>query len=143
MGKVGKIQKHNLGPGIFELLTQEGKSSKEIAAILTAQGATLINVGFCTKHIKKGILIKTVFNKLKSLISSGLPEAMTEPLLDAKDVKRLLRISLPLVYKLAKENRLPCIRIPCPGKGTEKPRTILRFKQRDVFDFIENHYRAT
>ena len=83
-----------------------------------------------------------MFSKLKSLISGELPEAMTEPLLDAKDIRKLLKISLPLVYKLAKENRLPCIRIPCPGKGTEKPRMILRFKQGDVFKFIENHYQA-
>jgi len=83
-----------------------------------------------------------MLNRLKSLVSSGKLKAIIEPLLDAQDVKKLLKVSLPLVYKLAKENRLPCIRIPCPGKGTEKPRTILRFKQSEVWDFIERHHRA-
>ena len=64
-------------------------------------------------------------------------------LLDAKQVKRILRISLPLVYKMAERGQLPCVRIPCLGEGTEKPRSIVRFKSKDVFDFIENHYRIT
>lgn len=63
-------------------------------------------------------------------------------LLDAKDVKRMLKVSLPLVYKLAEQGRLPCVRIPCPGKGTKKTRTIVRFKPHDVFSFVENHYQA-
>ena len=63
-------------------------------------------------------------------------------LLDAKQVKRILRTSLPLVYKMAERGQLPCVRIPCPGEGTEKPRSIVRFKAKDVFDFIENHYET-
>jgi len=62
-------------------------------------------------------------------------------LLDAKQVKQLFRCSLPLVYKLADEGRIPCVRIPCPGSGTAKPRTMVRFKKEDVLDFIEKHYR--
>jgi len=64
----------------------------------------------------------------------------TMELLNAKDVKRMLRVSLPLVYKLAEAGRLPCVRIPCPGQGKKKPRTIVRFKLEDVHGFIENHY---
>ncbi len=64
-----------------------------------------------------------------------------EALLDAKDVKRLLRCSLPLVYKLADRGQLPCVRWECPGTGTEKPRTMVRFKAADVRNFIETHYR--
>lgn len=64
-----------------------------------------------------------------------------EPLLGAKDVKRLLRCSLPLVYKLADRGQLPCVRWECPGMGTEKPRTMVRFKVADVRRFIEEHYR--
>lgn len=63
-------------------------------------------------------------------------------LLDAKDVKKMLKVSLPLVYKLAEQNRLPCVRIPCPGKGTTKPRTLVRFKREDVYQFISQHYRS-
>ena len=61
-------------------------------------------------------------------------------LLDAKDVRRMLKVSLPLVYKLAEQGRLPCVRWECPGKGTKKPRTMVRFKLSDVYAFIEAHY---
>lgn len=63
---------------------------------------------------------------------------LTEPLLDAREVKRLLRCSLPLVYKLAGRGQIPCIRIPCIGSG--KPKHTIRFKRVDVIDFIEKHY---
>jgi len=63
----------------------------------------------------------------------------TEPLLDAKEVKRILRCSLPLIYKMADRGQIPCVRIPCPGAG--KPKSLLRFKKIDVISFIENNYR--
>jgi excisionase family DNA binding protein len=62
-------------------------------------------------------------------------------LINAKDVRSILKVSLPLVYKLAEQGRLPCVRIPCPGRGTTKPRTLVRFKKEDVFEFIERHYK--
>lgn len=64
-------------------------------------------------------------------------------LLSAHDVKRMLKVSLPLVYKMAERGQIPCVRWECPGEGKENPRTMVRFKQEDVFDFIENHYRTT
>lgn len=64
-------------------------------------------------------------------------------LFDANDVRRLLRCSLPLVYKMAQRGQLPCIRWECPGKGNEKQRTMIRFKRKDIFDFIEKHYQTT
>ncbi len=66
-----------------------------------------------------------------------------EPLLDAHEVKRLLKCSLPLIYKLAERGQIPCIRWECPGEGEKKPRSMVRFKQQDVFDFIEKHYQIT
>jgi hypothetical protein len=66
-----------------------------------------------------------------------------ELLLDAKEVKKILRCSLPLVYKLADRGQIPCIRIPCPGIGTERTRTMVRFKKADVLSFIEKHYRPS
>jgi len=33
-----------------------------------------------------------------------------EPLLDAKEVRKLLRVSLPLIYKMADRGQLPCVR---------------------------------
>ena len=64
-------------------------------------------------------------------------------LFDANDVRRLLRCSLPLVYKMAQRGQLPCVRWECPGEGQKKPRAMVRFKREDVFKFIENHYQTT
>jgi hypothetical protein len=61
-------------------------------------------------------------------------------LLTPQDVKRILRCSLPLVYKLAKQGRLSCVRIPCPGGG-ERRKSMVRFKLEDVQGFIEANYR--
>ena len=63
-----------------------------------------------------------------------------EPLLDAKEVKKLLRCSLPWIYKAADRGLIPCVRIPCPGAGRQKERNMVRFKKEDVFHFIEKHY---
>jgi len=63
-----------------------------------------------------------------------------DQLLDAGEVKRLLHCSLPWVYKAAEQGIIPCVRIPCPGKGQKKARTMVRFKREDVFAFIEKHY---
>jgi predicted DNA-binding transcriptional regulator AlpA len=64
-------------------------------------------------------------------------------LLDAKEVKQILKCSLPAVYKLAASNRLPCVRIPCPGDGKKKVRTMVRFKKSDVINFIQKYYTGT
>ena len=66
-----------------------------------------------------------------------------EPLLDAKEVKKLLRCSLPWIYKAADQGLIPCVRIPCPGEGTEKQRTMVRFKKNDILSFINRHYSTT
>jgi len=80
---------------------------------------------------------------------------LTEPLLDAKEVKKILRCSLPLIYKMADRGQLPCVRIPCPvnDKQTDnkkqlkdkkakdyKQKRLLRFIKADVIRFIEKHY---
>ena len=41
MAKIGKIEKHNLGPRILKLLTEEGKNSQQIAETLTNEGFKL------------------------------------------------------------------------------------------------------
>jgi len=66
-----------------------------------------------------------------------------KPLLDASEVRRLLKCSLPLIYKMAERGQIPCVRWECLGKGKEKPRTTVRFKREDVFNFIEKHYQTT
>lgn len=64
-----------------------------------------------------------------------------EPLLNANEVRRLLKCSLPLIYKMAQQGQIPCVRWACPGGGKEKPRTMVRFKRKDVWAFIEANYQ--
>lgn len=63
-----------------------------------------------------------------------------ETLLTAKDVKTILKCSLPAVYKMAERHQLPCVRWNCPGDGISKPRTMVRFKKDDLLRFIEENY---
>ena len=67
-------------------------------------------------------------------------ELEIEPLLNARDVSKILRCSLPHVYKMADRGQLACIRWDCPGNGERRPRNVVRFKKSDVFDFLEAHY---
>jgi hypothetical protein len=68
---------------------------------------------------------------------------MEYELLKPKDVQKMLRVSLPLVYRMAQRGQLACVRWKCPGNGEEKPRTMVRFKPEDVRQFIEAHYERT
>ena len=65
----------------------------------------------------------------------SIPELLT-----AKDIQRILKCSLPLIYKLAERGQLPCVRWSAEGPGTLKPRTVVRFKKSDVLAFIEDAY---
>jgi len=62
-----------------------------------------------------------------------------DALLNAQDVKKMLRCSIALVYKMADQGRISCIRIPCPTLGTKK-KELVRFKLEDVQGFIEKYY---
>ena len=62
-------------------------------------------------------------------------------LLTAKDLRRMLKVSLSLVDRWAERGDLPCVRIPCPGKGKERSRDLVRFKREDVLAFVERHYQ--
>ena len=63
-------------------------------------------------------------------------------LITAQEVKKMLKCSLPLVYKMADRGQLPCVRWECPGDGEEKPRTTVRFKLDDIRDFVDEHYKV-
>jgi predicted DNA-binding transcriptional regulator AlpA len=66
-----------------------------------------------------------------------------DSLLQAKEVSRILKCSLPLVYRMAERGQLPCVRWECPGNGKKKPRTMVRFERTDVINFIEKHRTST
>ena len=62
-------------------------------------------------------------------------------LLTPKEVQKLLKCSQAWVYKASANGLLPCVRIPCPGLGTQK-KEMVRFKKEDVWAFIERHYQG-
>ena len=62
-------------------------------------------------------------------------------LLTAKDVRKILRCSLPLVYKMADRGQLPCVRWECPGDG-DKKKSMLRFEPEAIRVFVENHRKG-
>ena len=64
-------------------------------------------------------------------------------LLTPKDVQKTLKCSLAYVYKLHERGHLPALVFPVMGDGTEKPRSMIRFKHADVIKFIEDHYTST
>ncbi len=63
-------------------------------------------------------------------------------LITPKDVARVLRCSLPWVYKAAERGILPSVRIPCPGRGT-RVKHLVRFEFTAIKEFIEEHKQAT
>jgi predicted DNA-binding transcriptional regulator AlpA len=66
---------------------------------------------------------------------------LEDRLLTPKEVKTILAVSLPLIYKMANQGRLACVRWGCqPGDG-KRAKTMLRFKLKDVQAFIEQHYQ--
>lgn len=64
-----------------------------------------------------------------------------DTILNAKEVSKILNVSLPLVYLMADRGQLPCVRWQSPSKG--KPKTMVRFKQSDIWAFIEGNYRKS
>jgi predicted DNA-binding transcriptional regulator AlpA len=63
-----------------------------------------------------------------------------DELLSPKDVKKILKCSLPLIYKMASRGQLPCVRWECPGQGKRK-KTTVRFELSAIWAFIEAHRR--
>ena len=61
-----------------------------------------------------------------------------EALLKAKDVQRVLNVSLPYVYRLAESGKLKSVQVPAINASGRKH--VTRFKKSDVLKFIDNHY---
>lgn len=66
-----------------------------------------------------------------------------QDLLTPNEVKATLRCSPAYVYKLYERGHLPAVVFPVMGQGTEKPRSVIRFKRSDINEFIESHYAST
>jgi excisionase family DNA binding protein len=70
--------------------------------------------------------------------SESGPVKGIEPLLTAKDVKRVLNVALPTVYKMVERGQLPCIQWESNGPGSK---TTVRFRKQDILNFIESHIK--
>ena len=66
--------------------------------------------------------------------------SILEPLLTAKQVQRVLNVSLPMVYKLAHSGQIPCIKWGCPAEGKSRSKLTIRFRKSDIIKFIGGHY---
>ncbi len=64
-----------------------------------------------------------------------------EELLTAKEVQKILKVSLALVYKMARRGQLPPVSWVCPGEGKKRQKSMVRFKKQDLIEFVEKHYR--
>lgn len=62
-------------------------------------------------------------------------------LLTPKQVARILKCSLPWVYKASDKGILPSVRVPCPGVGTKK-RDMVRFEVEAIRDFVKLHRKS-
>ena len=74
--------------------------------------------------------------------SIRLKEFMDD-LLTAKEVKGILKVSLPCVYKMAARRQIPSVKWSAPVENGKRPKTTTRFKRSDVQAFIEDHYRGS
>ena len=89
-------------------------------------------------HVTHVVLARDLYPE--KLVGDEPEELEIEPLLNARDVSKILRCSLPHVYKMADRGQLPCIRWESPGNGERRSRSVVRFKMEDVLQFMENHY---
>jgi hypothetical protein len=69
------------------------------------------------------------------------PHGMTD-LLTVKEVARMLRVSIPGIYKMAHRKQIPCIQWESPkGENSSRAKTVLRFEPDAIVKFIEDHRR--
>ena len=67
-------------------------------------------------------------------------ELAINPLLNARDVSKILCCSESHVYKMADRGQLSCVRWECPCEGYKRSKTVIRFKKSDILECLEvNH----
>ena len=60
-----------------------------------------------------------------------------DEILSPKEIRKILKCSLPLVYKMADRGQLACVRWDCAGTG-ERKKTTVRFELEAIRFFIEH-----
>ena len=63
-------------------------------------------------------------------------------LLTARQVSKLLSVSIPLVYKMVGRGQLPSICWDCPGEGKKRARNTVRFDFNEILEFINKHRKG-
>ena len=67
---------------------------------------------------------------------------MEENLFTARQIAKLLNVSVPLIYRMADREQLPCICWPCPGHGEKRARNTVRFDLSEILEFINKHRKG-
>lgn len=68
---------------------------------------------------------------------------MNLELLTVKEVSKILRVSIPGVYKMAHRKQIPCVQWESPkGEESTRLKTVLRFEPEAIREFIESHRQA-
>jgi hypothetical protein len=60
-------------------------------------------------------------------------------LLTSKEVQKILKCSLPWIYKAAEEGILPCVRWQGLGEEGRRKKSMVRFEVEAIRGFIEQH----
>lgn len=84
-------------------------------------------------------LSDTMENDVTGRNRTGSHSEVITPLWKVPTVARILGLCNSQVYRMADRGQLPCVRWECPGNGTEKPRTTLRFEPERIRAWIEKH----
>jgi hypothetical protein len=64
-----------------------------------------------------------------------------DELLTPKEARKILKVSLAMIYRMASRGQLPCVRWECPmGEDSKRQKTMVRFKKEDLIEFVKNHY---
>ncbi|MCP4623163.1 MAG: helix-turn-helix domain-containing protein [bacterium] len=68
------------------------------------------------------------------------PKNDTDYLLTPKEVRPILKVSLPTIYNLVERGQLPAVIWESPIRSGKKSQRTIRIKRSDVFKFVEAHY---
>jgi len=81
-----------------------------------------------------------MLNRIKQIRGFKKQSSQVSDLLKADDVRKILNVSLPYVFKLVERQKLPCVRYP--GLGENNKKNLLRFKREVILKFIERCYEG-
>jgi len=81
-----------------------------------------------------------MLNRIKQITGFKKQPGQMSDLLKAEEVRKMLNVSLPYVFKLVERHKLPCVRYP--GLGKKGKKDVIRFKREDILLFVKHYYKA-